>query len=792
MQSLPPALMGLANYRQFLLYMLVQDGDRLNKIPLNPKTMKAHDAHDPSIWLCAEDAIHVANMYENNVGVAFTFTENDPFWFLDIDNCIDEHGQWNNIALDLYRRVPNAACEISASGRGLHLFGQGSLPNDHKIKSPYGFDLFTHKRFVALTGNIVGAGTVSTTDYTQVMQTVIRDFMPVDENINNDASWSNAPCEEWQGITDDNQLLQAMFASKSAGAVFGGRASVSDLWLADASTLSKFYPDPSREFDHSSADAALCQHLAFWTGKDCERMDRLFRQSGLYRSKWNEREDYRVRTITHAVKHCKKVYGEGKTEHQPKPTESVPMGEIMAPTIRDGFQYLTLQDQIEHFKGCAYIQDQHKIFTPDGMLLKSEQFNATFGGYVFCLDSVNDKTTKNAFEVFTQSQGLNFPKAHSTCFRPEHMAGSIINEESRALVNTYVPVEVESQPGDVTPFLNHLKNLLPEEHDRNILTAYMAACVQHIGIKFQWAPLIQGCEGNGKTLLISCVKAALGSKYTHLPNPNDISNKFNGWLYRKLFIGVEEIYTADRQEIVDTLKQYITNSNLEFQYKGGDQFTGDNRANLMLCSNHKDAIRKDENDRRYCVFYTAQQGVEDLKKYDMLGDYFPNLYGWLNGGGYKHVTDFLREYDIPEELNPATRCQRAPLTTSTADAIVLSRGGVEQEILENVEEGKQGFANGWISSTALTRLLEARRDNKRIPPNKRGEILKGLGYILHPGLKSGRMTTFSPIDDGKPRLYIQKGHLAANLTDKNAIADRYLQDQGLKFQTTTGAHHVTS
>lgn len=51
----------------------------------------------------------------------------------------------------------------------------------------------------------------------------------------------------------------------------------------------------------SEADQALCNLLAFWCGGDDERMDRLFRDSGLYRSdKW-ERKDYRQRTINFAL-----------------------------------------------------------------------------------------------------------------------------------------------------------------------------------------------------------------------------------------------------------------------------------------------------------------------------------------------------------------------------------------------------------------------------------------------------------------------------------------------------------
>ena len=64
--------------------------------------------------------------------------------------------------------------------------------------------------------------------------------------------------------------------------------------------LARAYPDPARGYDSSSADAALAQHLAFWTGKDCARIDSLMRRSALARDKW-EREDYLPRTILGAV-----------------------------------------------------------------------------------------------------------------------------------------------------------------------------------------------------------------------------------------------------------------------------------------------------------------------------------------------------------------------------------------------------------------------------------------------------------------------------------------------------------
>lgn len=71
------------------------------------------------------------------------------------------------------------------------------------------------------------------------------------------------------------------------------------LWNGDTSD----YGD-----DHSSADQALCNKLAFWLGRDADRIDRVFRRSGLYRVKWLERDDYRKRTIDRAIASCQNTY----------------------------------------------------------------------------------------------------------------------------------------------------------------------------------------------------------------------------------------------------------------------------------------------------------------------------------------------------------------------------------------------------------------------------------------------------------------------------------------------------
>src|SRR3546814_19247025 len=61
---------------------------------------------------------------------------------------------------------------------------------------------------------------------------------------------------------------------------------------------------------------------------------------------------------------------------------------------------------------------------------------------------------------------------------------------------------------------------------------------------------------------------------------------------------------------------------VEIQRKGVDQFTADNRANFILTSNRRDAINKTANDRRYAVFFTAQQSAEDKTRDGLTDAYF--------------------------------------------------------------------------------------------------------------------------------------------------------------------------
>ena len=776
MQQLPEPLAPLAAFRQFLLYRTEPHPDKPGKTikrTVNPYTGYDCGILDTTAWTDAATACATATAWGPPYGVAFVFTPADPFFFIDIDNCAEGAG-WSATAMQVAAMFPGAAVEVSQSGRGLHIFGRGTVGEHRKRNDRLGLEFYTEARFVALTGlNAMGS---AATEHSQALQGFVAQYMAPDGS-SGPATWTTEPCEGWMGPLDDDVLINMAMRSQSAAAAFGDRASFADLWHADIERLAKAYPSTTGgSYDASGADAALAQHLAFWTGKNCERIQALMKRSKLARDKW-EREDYLPVTIANAVARQKDVLALMPPEPPPVPVSD----EATAPRMQpfSGNNYVAIEGQAELFKGCVYVLDQHRVLIPGGRLIKPDQFKIVYGGYSFMMDARNEKTSKDAWECFTQSQALRAPRADTSCFKPQHPAGMILADAGRLSVNTYWPVDVPRKAGDATPFLAHLAKVLPDPRDREILLSYMCACVQHMGVKFQWAPFLQGVEGNGKTLFTRCVAEAVGRRYVHWPKANKLTNNFNAWMVGKIFIGVEDIFTEDgRNDIWEQLKPMITaGDGLEIEAKGVDQISADLVCNFLINSNHKDGIRKTRNDRRIAPLYCGQQYAADLERDGMGGDYFPRLYEWLRADGYAIVSELLHTRPIPDEFNPATACQRTPITSSTESAIEAGLGSVEQEVNEMIETQAPGFAGGWVSSVALDHLLERRHMERRIPRNKRPELLRALGYLAHPGLPNGRTPGIVKPDMARVRLYIKQPHAAAHLTDGAAVALAYTEAQ---------------
>lgn len=772
-------LNSLIKYNQWILWEL-QGG---LKKPIDYKTGFYCSAIDPKNHTSYSDAMESLKIIKErhpsrSLEVGFVLTKEDPFFFIDIDGCIDENGKRNEIAQNLMDIFSLAYTEVSSSGRGIHIIGQyhrGDV-NPHSCKnSEYDLELYTHSRFVALT-NSHSHGEAGSEDYTLELNDLIERYFKLSGKMASGSIWTSSSLDPNFGITDDEELIKMAMECQSMASIFGDTPTFKDLWTNNIAVLAKNYPSPAQRdiYDRSLADYALAGHLAFWTGGNCDRIMQLMLRSELKRSKW-DRPGYLQETILRVISKQEQFYiNNKKTENfLEKIADIRTEKKIRSECIAD------LKKQLELFDGMVYIKDQHRIWTKLGDLLSPDQFKMVYGGYVYILDESGSKTTTDAYKAFSESRIIKKTIVDGTCFKPDMQAGLLIEKEQKNYINIYLPIQIKRTKGDVSKFKRHCELLVQDDRDREIMMSYIAAIVQYLGTKFNWAILLQGAEGNGKTFVSECVAHAVGLRYTHWPRPDEMYEKYNDWLIGKTFIAVEDIYSNEKYAecSIENLKIMIDRPRIEIRGMHKNKRMEDICCNFIFNTNHADAIKRTKDDRRFASIFTSQQEYKDIVRDGMTGDYFSELYGWALHGGYEMVSDYLMTYPIDPAFNPATTCRRAPKTSCHEQAIAMSRSYQEQEIAEAIARGDVGFRAGWISSTFLDGLISTLPQKYHVSRSKRVYMIRQLGYISHPGLKDGRVNNVIKPDHAKPRLYVSIDHYSIRYTCASQIAQCYTTDQ---------------
>jgi Family of unknown function (DUF5906)/NrS-1 polymerase HBD domain len=755
--ALPPAYAPLGIYRQWLPWKSMPDVDPMKKprkVPVDQygRPCNPHDARNHHDF----DTARILAIALGATGLGFVLTDRDPIFCADIDHAL-VNGVWNETARAAFAAFPGALFELSFSGDGFHLFGISHAQPDCGVENEAaGLAIYRTLRFIAVTFEQHQGAVLDQSSNDLVFSPVwippTQRFEPVELIDAYDPGWSGP---------EDDEALIAKFLAAAPGP--NGLPNAK-LW---AGQWEGYYPS------QSEADQALATKLAFWAGKNPLRMNRLFERSQLYRpEKWGARPDYALSTITRAVNTTTNVYNDGKGAVGPTVE--------LAPGTPAAYAYLDPQQQLEFFSTCTYVIDRDEVFDKrDGVFLNRGRFRARYSHFVFAIDGENDKTTEDAWKAFTESRVNPVRIAHSVTFRPPEPAGTVYEEEGRTLVNTYVPAVVERVRGDASPFLDLLGRVIHDAHDRDIYLSYAAHAVQNPGSKAGWAIVVQGVPGNGKSLLAEIIARAIGLRFVHVPNPADIENKFNQWLEGTLLVIVNDAdREATQRDLSEILKPLITDRRIEIQGKGVNQYTGDNRANVLINTNHRDAVRKTREDRRFAVIYTNQQKVEDLARDGLTEDYFARFVAWLESGGFAICAEFLHSYSIPDALNPSVGALRAPLTSSTDAAIRESMTRAEQILAEAIAAGRLGLRGGWVSFKAAADVLEREtRSTKKVR-----QTIEALGYVPHPHLPDGRSTRPTAVDGNtKPRIFCVDGGLRCNIEDPARVIAAYEKAQGIRI-----------
>jgi hypothetical protein len=283
------------------------------KVPIHRCRNQKAATDNSQSWGSFEEVF--GNLGKHGVdGVGFVFTVSDPYCGIDLDGCRDLTTE--TLRADAVEIIGGFASytEMSATGGGAHIIVKATLPKGAGRHRGW-LEVYDRGRYFAFTGAVIGTAAAIEARQADVDAFLARHFAEETQRL---ASGGSA-------VLSDGELIAKATSAKN-GAKFG------KLYAGDFSDYSS----------QSEADAALCALLAFWTSKDASKVDVLFRGSGLFRPKWDERHygdgrTYGEATIASAIAACTEAVGT-KTHATSKgglPTIKIVAGELQR-AVNDG------------------------------------------------------------------------------------------------------------------------------------------------------------------------------------------------------------------------------------------------------------------------------------------------------------------------------------------------------------------------------------------------------------------------------------------------------------------------
>jgi putative DNA primase/helicase len=493
--------LGMKDLRQWLCWRFEERDGKPTKVPYDPRTGEKAESTNPKTWTSYEKAVSECKKHGYD-GLGFVFTPEDDLCGVDLDKCLDpETGELEGWAQKIIGEL-DSYTEISPSGTGVHILVRGELPTGRNRKGR--FEAYDRGRYFTVTGKHLAGSSQRIENRQEELRAVVRRVFG-DESTNGHTKPVAASRPVNNGLSDDEVIEKALAA-------------------ANGTRFSRLWNGDTQEYgSHSEADLALCGMLAFWTGGDDARVDTLFRQSGLYREKW-ERKDYRNKTITEALSGKTEFYKAPKTVKLEDGTEHKTEEKEERRNQADRLIGYALEDVQELFV------DQHKaphaLIDGEPVLLTSrcyswlrrlmweEEGRSVSGEYLKMAAgtlSAHAEFSGESRELYTRAAWHQDTLYYE--LRPGKVVrvgpgGWIFEANPPVLFRHYMNLKALPDPeaGGSLDVLDGLINL-KSERDRRLFKAYLVTLpLEHVG-----RPIFNaaGAMGSGKTTIQRLIKRLL-------------------------------------------------------------------------------------------------------------------------------------------------------------------------------------------------------------------------------------------------------------------------------------------
>lgn len=302
----------LRELHQWVCWKRITRGDdpKPTKVPYLPCGTKPAKSDDPDTW-CSFDEARAGLTRGVVDGIGFVFSPDDPYFGLDLDKVIDPQSSsilpwtdeqrkcehWSRSAPDpeqiLSAFSDRCYCEKSPSGTGIHIIGRGTLPRGRHLGN---LEIYKLGRFFTVTGNVLSKPPEPLADCSRSIDALMLYFDAKPKPKNKPKAPRQQPHHPSAAPPSIDQIIAKIKTAQNAA------------------LFDQLYSGSTSGYEsHSEADAALCGIISFWSAGDPLVIDSVFRQSKLYRDKWDEQHSsdgrtYGQMTIDNSLLGCNEFY----------------------------------------------------------------------------------------------------------------------------------------------------------------------------------------------------------------------------------------------------------------------------------------------------------------------------------------------------------------------------------------------------------------------------------------------------------------------------------------------------
>lgn len=225
-------------------------------------------------------------------------------------------------------------------------------------------------------------------------------------------------------------------------------------------------------------------------------------------------------------------------------------------------------------------------------------------------------------------------------------------------INAWKGYRCEPTAGDVEPFENLLKHLIPNDSEREYVLLWLASLIKNPASKFNVALVIWSYrQGTGKSLLFESIGRLFDPLHYSVVGQEVFTDGFTDWQANKVYVICDEVSSTGTRGASDRVKGWVTAQTNRINVKHEPKFEQPNLIKYVFLSNHPDAVFMEGNDRRFFVVEACQERLLPQQAKEYLK--------WFDNGGQSALLSYLLDIDTTS-FNPAAP---APLTRSKQEMI---------------------------------------------------------------------------------------------------------------------------